>query len=339
MMFDKPQISVIIPVYNAEKTIAKCIDSVIAQTYQDFEILLIDDGSKDDSDSVCQSYAMQDKRIRYIHKENGGVSTARNLGIDEAKGQYVTFLDSDDWFETHTLEVLISNARRYDADLVIPRTRMVFCKTNGEFEKNAYNDDDYNLVVAKNELAKNFEKLTHTWALYSTCGRLFNRQILVKENVRFDINVKVLEDFCFNMVYIEHIHTLVHISEVLYNFYILGIQNYATKRRYQDYIISNEKVYEYLSHFCSNHNLIISTAQYDFLMGYWIAAINGAMNSADSLSKKRMALKQIRQCVSNQKIYDNCTQAGVDRKYRALFGHRSLLPFYLIYYLKKVLHK
>ena len=91
-----PKISVIVPVYNVEKYLCRCIDSILAQTFTDFELLLIDDGSKDSSGEICEEYAGKDARIRVFHRQNGGVSTARNLGIDKAKGEWIYFVDSDD---------------------------------------------------------------------------------------------------------------------------------------------------------------------------------------------------------------------------------------------------
>lgn len=92
-----PAISVIVPVYNAEKTLRQCVDSILAQEYKDFELLLIDDGSKDNSPAICDEYATKDDRVRVFHKENGGVSSARNVGLDYAQGEWITFIDSDDY--------------------------------------------------------------------------------------------------------------------------------------------------------------------------------------------------------------------------------------------------
>ena len=92
-----PKISVIIPVYNAESTLRRCVDSVLAQTFTDFECLLINDGSKDKSGEICDEYAIRDSRVRVFHKENGGVSSARNVGLDNATGEWIAFVDSDDW--------------------------------------------------------------------------------------------------------------------------------------------------------------------------------------------------------------------------------------------------
>ena len=111
-----PQISVIVPVYNAEKYLHRCIDSILAQTFSDFELLLIDDGSKDNSGRICDEYAAKDSRIRVFHKKNGGVSSARNMGLDNAKGDWITFVDSDDWVKQDYLYSMISQP---DADLIM----------------------------------------------------------------------------------------------------------------------------------------------------------------------------------------------------------------------------
>lgn len=111
-------ISVIVPVYNVEAYLPRCIDSILAQTYRNLEIILVDDGTKDASDKICDAYAEKDNRIRVIHKPNGGLSSARNAGIDIATGEYLAFVDSDDWIEPDTYEHLLSAALRYDVKLV-----------------------------------------------------------------------------------------------------------------------------------------------------------------------------------------------------------------------------
>ena len=114
----KPQISIIIPVYNAEKYLRKCIESVIAQTYKDWEAILVNDGSKDSSLAICQEYADKEERIRVIDKENGGVSSARNRGLAVARGEWITFMDSDDWLDDDAFQVYIETAQRTGADIL-----------------------------------------------------------------------------------------------------------------------------------------------------------------------------------------------------------------------------
>lgn len=102
-----PQISVIVPVYNAERYLHRCVDSILSQTFSNFELLLINDGSKDSSGAICDEYAAKDPRVRVFHKENGGVSSARNLGLDNACGEWIAFVDSDDWISENYLESML----------------------------------------------------------------------------------------------------------------------------------------------------------------------------------------------------------------------------------------
>lgn len=108
-----PKISVIVPVYKVEKYLPECIESVLAQTFTDFEFILVDDGSPDNSGKICDDYAARDSRIRVFHKENGGVSSARNLGVRQARSEYIAFLDSDDWWKPEFLEKMFALAQKY----------------------------------------------------------------------------------------------------------------------------------------------------------------------------------------------------------------------------------
>ena len=117
-MESMPLISVIIPVYKVEALLARCVDSVLAQTYQDLEIILVDDGSPDRCGEICDAYARKDPRIKVIHKENGGLSSARNAGLDIARGEYIAFVDSDDWIEPEAYETMLSLAEKKNVKLV-----------------------------------------------------------------------------------------------------------------------------------------------------------------------------------------------------------------------------
>lgn len=117
-MEHNPLISVIVPVYNVEEFLPRCVDSLLEQTYRNLEIILVDDGTRDNSDKICDVYAARDPRVRVIHKENGGLSSARNAGIDIAQGEYLAFVDSDDWIEPQTYEWMMELVCRYDVKLV-----------------------------------------------------------------------------------------------------------------------------------------------------------------------------------------------------------------------------
>lgn len=113
------EISIIVPVYNVEKYLKKCVDSILNQTFRDFELILVDDGSPDNSGAICDQYAKEDTRVRVIHKENGGLSSARNAGIEDAKGKYLGFVDSDDYIAEDMYELLYNNIIKEDVDLSI----------------------------------------------------------------------------------------------------------------------------------------------------------------------------------------------------------------------------
>ena len=135
-----PKVSVIIPVYNAEKYLPKCLDSVVKQTLKDIEILCIDDGSVDNSGKILDKYAKKDKRIRVIHKQNEGLSVTRNLGIKEAKGKYIGFIDADDWISLDFYKKLYNEAEKYDADVSITSIYRAYSATDG---KNLVDIQDY----------------------------------------------------------------------------------------------------------------------------------------------------------------------------------------------------
>ena len=115
----EPLISVIVPIYNAEQYIDRCIKSILKQTYSNLEVLLIDDGSSDGSSSICKQYELSDNRVHYYHQHNSGVSAARNKGLDIAKGEYIGFCDADDWIESDMYEVLYSMINSSQSDIAI----------------------------------------------------------------------------------------------------------------------------------------------------------------------------------------------------------------------------
>ena len=188
-MANIPKISVIIPVYNAEKYLYRCIDSVLAQTYQDFELLLIDDGSKDSSGVICDEYAAKDARVRVFHKENGGVSSARNLGLDNARGEWITFVDSDDWIKPLYLEHLMICA--HTSDLVITYAT-VFSDNDNKGVKEKYPEHD---ITAEN-FSLLFEQNAMSWHT-SPWSKLYKRKIIENYRLRFEEDVHIGEDAIF----------------------------------------------------------------------------------------------------------------------------------------------
>ncbi len=177
------KISIIVPVYKAEKTLDKCITSILSQTFTDFELLLIDDGSPDGSGIICDHYALKDERIRVIHKSNGGVSSARQTGVDVARGEYSIHVDPDDWVEPEMLQELYRSAKKHDADMVI-------C----DFYENSYKGQKYikqepSALDASVVLEDIFFKLHG-----STWNKLIKHSCYIRNKVHFPLDISFCED-------------------------------------------------------------------------------------------------------------------------------------------------
>lgn len=140
---DDDLISIVIPIYNVDKYIEKCLNSVVKQTYKNIEIILVDDGSPDNCGKICDSYANNDKRIKVIHKENGGLSDARNVGIEIANGKYITFVDSDDYIELDYIEYLYTLMKKYNTKISFCKVNVVFNENNTDNKPNNSDQSDY----------------------------------------------------------------------------------------------------------------------------------------------------------------------------------------------------
>ena len=180
-----PQISVIVPVYNVEKYLSRCIDSILAQTFTDFELILIDDGSPDNCGKICDEYAAKDKRIKVIHKKNGGLSDARNIGIDNSRCEYLTFIDSDDWIATDYLLIMYQNMIEYDVDISAVNLHKEY---NSKFEKPC--EIQEGLYEGIESLKFLYEKESSMYADVA-CAKLYKKKLFQK--IRYPIG-KIHED-------------------------------------------------------------------------------------------------------------------------------------------------
>lgn len=180
-----PLISVIVPVYKVEPYLSRCIDSILAQTFADFELILVDDGSPDNCGKICDEYAQKDKRIQVIHKENGGLSSARNEGIDwsfaNSNSQWLTFIDSDDWIHPQYLELLLSGATSTNTDICV-------CEYT---ETSEFSDfENLNKVNAQKLSPEDFFVNHHVTAVIA-CGKLYKKSCF--KNIRYPLG-KIHED-------------------------------------------------------------------------------------------------------------------------------------------------
>ena len=190
------KITVIVPVYNVENYLEKCLDSLINQTYKNLEIIVINDGSTDNSGEICQEYAQKDSRIIYIEKENGGQSEARNMGLDRMTGSYVTFVDSDDWVELDYVENLYKKITEYQADIAVGNYYS-FNEAEGMYYFHIFGDSCYEKVYDNVSIFENLYESQEmkSFALISVWGKLYKADLL--KHLRFDIG-KLGEDGYLN---------------------------------------------------------------------------------------------------------------------------------------------
>ncbi len=213
-------ITVIIPVYNAEKYIAECLESLINQTYKNLEIIVINDGSKDNSGTICDQYKEKDSRIQVIHKENGGVSLARNSGLEIAKGKYIAFVDGDDYLDKEYFEKMLKILKEKQVDIVL-------CGFNRVYDNNIEK-----VTKGKSLIMNKEEFLTDILNVQGGAGivhsKLWKKEVI--QGINFDKNIKIGEDSFFCIQAVKNVNNVYVLDEALYNY---RFNNESAVRKYK----------------------------------------------------------------------------------------------------------
>ncbi|MCR8916920.1 glycosyltransferase family A protein [Bacteroides sp. ET225] len=276
-----PKVSIIVPIYNAAKYLYKCLDTLLTQTYYNYEIILIDDGSNDSSFLICKQYLKKSDKVKLFHKENGGVSSARNLGIEKAEGQWITFVDSDDWVSPFYLEHLIGHISE-GVDLVF--SYAVLIGKDGIFLKEKFpskmiSSDDLEIAFAENA----FHGHTSPWS------KLYKKDLIDQMHLRFDEQMHIGEDLLFLYKYILLCNKIFISSDTDY-FYNYEVDSSLTK---QTYSLESE-----LSSYCNIFDIvttIISVKQFKnkkalsnirWIKGYYSRRILNALYQDKHLKRK-----------------------------------------------------
>lgn len=204
------KISIIVPVYKVEQYLERCVNSLINQTYKNIEIILVDDGSPDQCPKMCDDYASEDSRIKVIHKKNGGLSDARNAGLNAARGSYIAFVDSDDWVEADYIETMYTNAIKENADISIVGYTMVWA--NGK-QRRFSKDEEYDVLDREQAIR---ELLMQNKYSCMVCQKLYKADIF--ENVRFPVR-KIYEDVAISLPTFAKANKVVVSGKSKYNYY------------------------------------------------------------------------------------------------------------------------
>ena len=304
-------ISVIIPVYNVEKYLRKCLESVINQTYKDIEIICVNDGSTDGSLAILNEYAQKDDRIKVINKNNGGLSSARNSGLDSANGEYCYFVDSDDWIELNTLEKLVNIIEKNDVETVvhsmvnIPENNLCIGMSNSVqrwFDKKIKPNGVYNIPI---EINKDIPSIA--W------NKLYKMNIINKYHCRFSEGL-INEDELFLWTYMIHCKKYYFLNEVLYNYFrrtdsIMGTRDNSPK--ILDILDIQEKIYEAVKQYKNIEDYK------EYLTTNYINVVNDLYNRMPKKYRKT-AYKKIKEYYENTNHDKRILKLYKDYKYKNL---------------------
>lgn len=245
-----PKLSIIIPVYNVERYLDKCVQSAMNQTLQDIEIILVDDESPDNSPQMCDGYAKKDSRIKVVHKKNGGLGFARNSGLDIATGEYVTFLDSDDFVDLYTYEHLYNIAKKENLDAVYYKFKRFMNEDEVSAEKPSnkikkYENEEVKELMLDIIASEPSAKVDHKIQC-SSCTAMYRMTIINENNVRFHSERELIsEDLIFNLDYLKYAHCVAFYNGQHYHYRVNPTSLTGTIRT--DRIEKNYILYEYIN--------------------------------------------------------------------------------------------
>lgn len=292
-------LSIIIPVYNSDKYLAYCLDSIVGQKGIEYEIILIDDGSNDNSPIICDEYSKKYDKVRVYHKPNGGVSSARNLGIEKSKGKWITFIDSDDFISpkyVHDIGDILSK----DIDLIIYNYISYyndFKKEEGRFILNEGFNNDVNILF---DMAIKLEI-----ASLSIWSSIYKKEIIEKNHIRFNINMKTCEDFMFNLKYYSNIESYYAINTPYY--YYRQNNESVTHNRKLSHAEDYQLVYNELVRIIDNH--VLSKESILIFKERWVKWIIGLIYN---FRTQKISNKEINRHVYSQKYYSEIKKFEVN---------------------------
>lgn len=243
-----PKISIIVPVYNVEKNLKKCIDSLINQDFKDIEIILVNDGSTDNSLSICEQYKLKDDRIRLFNKENGGVSSARNIGIQQSRGEFIGFVDSDDWIEPQMFSSMYTKAKLENADVILCNYYMnsndkVF-DIPSDMIKKGISTADIKKYLISNMISNMSLNSNGNTILGSAWRLLISKRLLINNTIQFEEQINFMEDLLF-VINVLLVCERVRIDNGYYYHYVQRT-NSAVNQYRPDYLEESQLVFNKL---------------------------------------------------------------------------------------------
>ena len=293
----KELVSIIVPVYNSLHWFQKCIYSLVNQSYQNIEIIIVDDGSEEKVRNICDRYVYHDDRIKVIHQQNAGVASARNNGLGVAKGKYITFVDSDDWLDIFALETMLNSLKKNEADICVGAYLNI-----GPLKANNWNSrSDYCGYLIENDAYFNFLKVIHR----GPWGKLYKREIIQENHISFPDGVKYGEDTIFLAEYLTFCNKVSYVSKIVY-YYNCTRSDSASKMYYSEingWVLGCLK--SILRIFEKKNALYTQTAVAHFTVTYfWLACnvIVRGLNKPEAVTKLEETFLMFQENVSDVDI-------------------------------------
>lgn len=215
------KLSIIIPIYNRENTLARCLDSILAMTMSDYEVLMVDDGSTDSSEVICKKYERLDTRFHYFHKENGGVSSARNFGINKSNGIWITFVDSDDFVQADHFKCL-DECQTAQYDFLMTGVSVQFSNGGGK---------NIDVIGNKQIVNKYFSEKFRANLVYLVTNKCFLHKIIAEKGIHFPIEISLGEDQIFLCQYLMYVHHCLYIDQYTYCLCVGSLDGLTNRKR------------------------------------------------------------------------------------------------------------
>lgn len=279
------KVSIIVPVYNSEKYIEKCVNSIINQTYNNIEIILVNDGSKDNSLGLCKYLSSKYENVKYINQDNSGPSDARNAGIDVSSGEFIQFVDADDYIDSDMVSTLVNKKIDNNSDLVICGYKVVY--KNNDQEINNYNNIvGVSDILTKKEFLKCFHYFFVNFFINSPCNKLYSSSIIKENKLKFNNSISLGEDLLFNLEYLRYCN-MISIEHNCYYNYVQINSTSLTKKSYTNKAEIQNLLFKNVRDFLEANDAYIGENKYNIEYFY----LETMFNALTELYKSEYNLK------------------------------------------------
>lgn len=325
-----PIISIIVPIYNSEERLSRCLNSILAQSYKDFELILVNDGSTDSSIEICKSIMNKDKRVSLYNRKNSGVSASRNFGISVAHGEYIMFCDSDDEVEPDWCLELLNSIKKYPNMSVICGINK---KKGTDSVKTIHGNENECEILSKDE----YYSVHKLGIAGSPWNKIFSLSKLINNSIKFNEDISLAEDVVFCIDYLNVCEGFCFVNKALYN-YILSENDSSLSTKYTRDLYQFEKIC-----YDNRKNLISDKYKQQFYDEYYIKFNNCLMNTFDKRNNSSLLgkIKYNNSIINDPSFVEclhNCSSTEKEKKYVRLLETKNYYLVYMVGIIHRIIH-